>query len=59
MSSSLISRSPELQRLRDEGFDLDIRDNHLLVKGIAYVTVDKTVAVGTLVIALHLTADVA
>ncbi|UXN01203.1 hypothetical protein N8D55_06675 [Xanthomonas hortorum pv. pelargonii] len=38
---------------------LDVRDNHLLVKGIAYATVDKTVAVGTLVIALHLTADVA
>ncbi|ATS33385.2 ThiF family adenylyltransferase [Xanthomonas phaseoli pv. phaseoli] len=59
MSSSLISRSPELQRLRDEGFDLEVRDNHLLVKGIAYATVDKTVAVGTLVIALHLTADIA
>ncbi|WJI14646.1 ThiF family adenylyltransferase [Pseudoxanthomonas winnipegensis] len=59
MSSSLISRSPELQRLRDEGYDLEIRDSHLLVKGIAYATVDKTVAVGTLVIALHLTADVA
>ncbi|XQA61835.1 ThiF family adenylyltransferase [Xanthomonas sacchari] len=59
MSSSLISRSPELQRLRDEGYDLEIRDNHLLVKRIAYATVDKTVAVGTLVIALNLTADVA
>lgn len=59
MSSPLISRSPELQRLRDEGFDLEIRDNHLMVKGVPYVTEQRTVERGTLVMALNLVADVA
>lgn len=49
MSSSLVSRSPDLLRLRDEGYDLEIRANYLLVHHVPYVTAKRTVAYGTLV----------
>ena len=49
MSSSLVSRSPDLLRLRDEGYDLEIRANYLLVHHVPYVTAERTVAYGTLV----------
>jgi len=49
MSKQLISRSPDLQRLRDEGYDVEIRSNYLLVKDVPYVTADRAVAYGTLI----------
>jgi len=38
-----------LQRLREEGYDIEIRSNYLLVKQVPYVTTDKVVARGILV----------
>ena len=55
MSSSLVSRSPDLLRLRDEGYDLEIRANYLLVHHVPYVTAERTVAYGTLVSELSTT----
>src|SRR5437762_1059166 len=49
MSHPLISRSPDLRRLREEGYDIEIRSNYLLVKQVPYVTTDKVVERGTLV----------
>ena len=49
MSQQLISRSPDLKRLRDEGYDLEIRADHLLVKNVPYVNAKKEVKLGTLV----------
>jgi hypothetical protein len=49
MSKQLISRSADLQRLRDEGYDVDVRSSSLLVKGVPYVTADRVVAYGILV----------
>lgn len=49
MSSSLVSHSPDLLRLREEGYDLEIRANYLLVHHVPYVTAERTVAYGTLV----------
>lgn len=49
MSHPLISHSPDLRRLRDEGYDIEIRADHLLVKQVPYVTTDKVVARGILV----------
>jgi hypothetical protein len=49
MSKQLISRSPDLQRLRDEGYDVEIRSNYLVVKDVPYVTADRAVAYGTLI----------
>src|SRR6266702_8696890 len=49
MSEQLVNRSPDLRRLRDEGYNIEIRSNYLLVKQVPYVTTDKVVARGILV----------
>jgi tRNA A37 threonylcarbamoyladenosine dehydratase len=49
MSQQLISRSPDLKRLREEGYDIEIRSGHLLVKSVPYVNANKQVRRGTLV----------
>jgi hypothetical protein len=49
MSSPLVAPSADLQRLQDEGYDIEIRSDHLLVKQVPYVTADRTVAYGILV----------
>lgn len=56
MSRQLVSRSPDLKRLEDEGYDLSIRENHLLVK-VPYVNAQREVALGTLVSELTLSGD--
>lgn len=58
MSPPLISRSPDLKRLRDEGYDLVIRDGYLLVRNVPYVTTSGEVKLGTLVDPLTLAGDV-
>ena len=57
MSARLIARSSDLRRLTDEGFELEIRDSHLLVRHVPYVTPAKEVAYGTLVSTLTLAGD--
>ncbi|NHQ87323.1 ThiF family adenylyltransferase [Iodobacter sp. HSC-16F04] len=49
MSRQLISRNPELQRLIDEGFDIEIRSGYLLIHSVPYVTSSKQVACGVIV----------
>ncbi|HJT58335.1 MAG TPA: ThiF family adenylyltransferase [Ktedonobacteraceae bacterium] len=49
MSHPLINHSPDLQRLRDEGYDIEIRADHLLVKQVPYVTAERVVKHGILV----------
>jgi len=58
MSHLLINRSPDLNRLRDEGYDIEIRSGHLLVKNIPYVNAQKEIKFGTLVSELSLSGDV-
>lgn len=58
MSQRLVDRSPDLKRLRDEGFDLRIAlDKYLLIGSIPYVTAAKTVRLGTLVSSLEFEQD--
>jgi len=57
MSQPLISRNPDLKRLRDDGYDIEIRGGHLLVKRIPHVTASKVVRLGTLVSELSLSGD--
>ncbi|QDE39807.1 ThiF family adenylyltransferase [Luteibacter pinisoli] len=59
MSSSPIGRSPDLLRLRNEGFNLEVRAGYLLVHEVPYATAQSTVARGTLAFQLDLTADIA
>jgi hypothetical protein len=58
MSQQLISRSPDLKRLRDEGYDVEIRSGHLLVKDVPYVGADQKVKRGIFVSTLTMAGDV-
>lgn len=58
MSLRLINRSPDLKKLRDEGYDIEIRCGHLLVKSVPYVNSKKEIKTGTLVSTLNLANDV-
>lgn len=58
MSLKLINHSQDLKRLRDEGYELEIRGGFLLVKGVPYVNSKKEVKVGTLVSTLTLAGDI-
>src|SRR5881397_2830769 len=49
MSQRLLSRSPDLKRLRDEGFDVSIKDGHLLVRDVPYANANREVKRGVLV----------
>lgn len=49
MSRLLINRNPELQRLINEGYDIEIRSGHLLVHSVPYATSNKQVARGVIV----------
>ncbi|MFZ5894766.1 MAG: ThiF family adenylyltransferase [Myxococcota bacterium] len=57
MSQRLVDRSPDLKRLRDEGFDLSIVGTHLLIRSVPYVNGEKIVRRGTLVSVLELHQD--
>lgn len=58
MSHKLISRSADLKRLRDEGYDVEIKSGHLLIKNVPYVNSKKEIKFGTLVSKLTLANDV-
>jgi hypothetical protein len=58
MSQRLINRSPDLKRLRDEGYEIEIRQGHLLIHAVPYVNASKQVRRGTLVSELSLAGDV-
>ena len=57
MSHPLINRSPDLKKLQNEGYDLEISSGFLLAKGIPYVNSSKEVRRGTLVVKLVLAGD--
>lgn len=48
MSASLISRSPDLLRLQNEGYELEANGGYLLVHGVPYVNSRREVCRGTL-----------
>ena len=58
MSRRPISRSPDLQRLRDEGYDIDIVAGHLIVRDIPYVDAERIIRRGVLVSTLDLADDI-
>ena len=58
MSQKQISLSPDLKRLRDDGYNIEIRAAYLLLKDVPYVTPAKEVKRGVLVSKLTLAGDV-
>lgn len=59
MSQQLISRSPDLKRLRDEGYDVSIKHGYVVVKAVPYVSAAKTVNRGVLIMKLSVAGDIA
>lgn len=57
MSRQLINRSPDLKRLQNEGYTLEISAGYLLVREIPYVNSAKRVLKGILVCNLDLAND--
>ena len=49
MSQQLINHSPDLKRLRDEGYEIEIRGGYLLIHHIPYVDQNKQIQFGVLV----------
>ena len=58
MSHALISRSNDLSKLRDEGYEVDIQSNHLVIRNVPYVNNQCHVKRGLLVSTLDLNGDV-
>jgi len=58
MSHPLISRSTDLKQLRDEGFEVEVHGNYLLVHSVPYINAQRQIAFGTLVSELTLAGDV-
>jgi Domain of unknown function (DUF6791)/ThiF family len=59
MSQQLIDLSPDLKKLRDEGYNIEVRQSgHLLVKDVPYVNSKKEVETGILVSTLNLAGNV-
>ena len=59
MSQQPIDRSPDLKRLRDEGYNIIVRDGYVLMRDVPYVNAAREIKRGVLVAALTLTNDVA
>lgn len=57
MSQQLINHNPDLKRLRDEGYEIEIRGGYLLIHHIPYVDQNKQIQVGVLVSTLDNTQD--
>lgn len=58
MSNTRIDRSPDLRRLRDEGYNISARGAYLVVGDVPYVNAEREVRRGVLVSTLHLAGDV-
>jgi len=57
MSEKLISRNPDLKKLQDEGYEVEVRSGYLLLHSVPYVNSRREVAMGTLVTDLTLNSD--
>ena len=57
MSSKPIVLDPDIKRLLDEGYEVEVQNGYLLVHAVPYVTASKTVALGTVVTDLAMNAQ--
>lgn len=57
MSQQQINLSPDIVKLRNDGYAVEIRGAHLLIHDIPYVNRDRKIAVGTLASDLTLAGD--
>lgn len=59
MSQRPINRSPDLKRLRNEGYNIEVRSGYLVVNDVPYATGQRIVKWGSFVFKLTLVDDVA
>ncbi len=57
MSRALLSRNADLNRLRDEGYFVQIRGSHLVMREAPYVKAKRELRTGTLISSLNLAGD--
>ncbi|MES2772922.1 MAG: DUF6791 domain-containing protein [Bacteroidota bacterium] len=53
MQQQLINLNPDLNRLQDDGYDIEVKGGHLVVRRIPYVTPTKQLDFGTLICILN------
>ena len=58
MSQKQISLSVDLQKLQDQGYDVEIRSGHVIINSIPYVNSKGEIALGALVSPLDLAGEV-
>jgi ThiF family len=58
MLHKLINHSPDLKRLRDEGYVVQIQGGFLLLREVPYVNAQRQVQTGTLISSLNMAGDV-
>ena len=59
MSQKLINLSPDLKRLREEGYFIQIRGGLLVMRDVPYVNSQRQVLTGTLISTLNVAGEVA
>jgi hypothetical protein len=59
MLHKLIDHSPDLKRLRDEGYEIKIKGTYLLITTVPYVNSAREIKFGTLVSVLTIAGDIA
>ena len=57
MSVAVINHNPDLKRLQDEGYELEVREGCAIVRNVPYLDVSKTVRYGILVSPLEMSGD--
>ena len=57
MSRQLITRSPDLKALEDDGYSIEVIDGHLVICEVPYVNADRKIMYGKLVSKLDLAGD--
>jgi len=58
MSQRLIDHNSDLQRLRNEGYEVEIRSSYLLISSVPYLNSKREIKYGTLVSELTLNGDI-
>ena len=58
MSQQLISRSPDLRRLRNDGYEIETKEGYLIVHHIPYINGSREIKFGKLISSLTLNNDI-
>lgn len=57
MLHKLIDHSPDLKKLRDEGYEIKLENNHILISSVPYLNASKQIKIGTLVAVLTISGN--